>query len=320
MAQAKKTEINYSYKDLEYLKELFYNIHDVSKIDNKKLNISLNLFYGYPADDNIAWKKAFEKSVITGKIKTKNGKQKLIYIEATKFKNLSTDDLIASFFNKKQGILNKLTDLYTQNEIDKTVIYEAPPYLLLIEEDPNEIHKKLVSEFILDDRCDSPYSNAIKNCFNVTESPLEPEEPETLSKILKSNKCGFFDVIPLPLPINKDLRNKWATENKYFINEKRIFVHFFEWAIENYFSKVKKTEGEHKLAVGIPLNNAITLYEYYDDNTIKSIDFELKFNNPHSKGIIKQKKAGLWIQPYKNCIISTSNTPNGDLMKLAFDL
>ena len=45
---------------------------------------------------------------------------------------------------------------------------------------------------------------------------------------------------------------------------------------------------------------------------------KIAFNDPHSIEL-KNKKSGLWIHPFKNCVISTSNTPNAELMKLAFD-
>ena len=81
------------------------------------------------------------------------------------------------------------------------------------------------------------------------------------------------------------------------------------------------TKEKHKIALGVPLNNAITLYEYYAQQ--KEVKFcnnqNILFNAPHSVNF-ENKKTGLWIHPFKNCIISISNTPNADLMKLAFDL
>jgi hypothetical protein len=309
--------MKYDPADLEYLKKLFYEIDCFNNVDEKKLNRSLNLFYGLAADDNPQWKKEFKDSVkCKGEI-TKKGKQKFTKIQPEDFKKVGAEEIIKQAFEKKFKINNQLKELYNiDSGFNSTIIYEAPPYLLSIKEKNGTLNNEFVAEFILDENCSSPYSDAIKGCFNGKEM--------TISTMLQDNKCGFFDVIPIPLPINSDLRNHWATEKKFVINEKRIFVHFFEWAIENYIKNAKiASHKKHKIAIGIPLNNAISLYEYYAPNKIlefgKDENLQILFNAPHSIDFAK-KKSGLWIHPFKNCVISTSNTPNAELMKLALDI
>ncbi len=303
-------------EDLNYLKKIFYNIDNFEDVDEEKLNRSLNLFYGLNNMSDPLWKKEFKDVIKSKGQKTKTGKQKFTNISSDDFNNFEAKEIIKKAFEKKKDIKNKLNSFYQcELRFKSTIIYEAPPYLMSIRENDGTPENEFVAEFILDDICSSPYSNAIRGCFE--------NENEKISEILKNNECGFFDVIPIPLPINSDLRNQWATEEKFVIEGKRIFVHFFEWAVANYKMKDKiSRDDKHKIALGIPLNNAITLYENYNPKGILEFgeheNQKILFNDPHYIDF-KNKKIGLWIQPFKNCIISTSNTPNAELMKLAFD-
>lgn len=310
----KQTTMAYTEEDLNYLKILFYEEENYQNIDEVKLNRSLNLFYGLESANNTEWKKEFKDSLKCKGEKTKKGKQKFKDISDTDFNSIEEKVIIKQAFEKKKQIKNQLDELYNNSsDLKFTIIYEAPPFLLSIKENDGSFNIEFVAEFILDDTCSSPYSDAIKGSFSDTQK---------ISEILKINKCGFFDVIPIPLPINSDLRNRWATEKKFIFNGERIFVHFFKWALEKYTTKVKFSNNEkHNIAIGIPLNNAITLYEYYAPDKILEFgtdeNLKILFNAPHSIDWAN-KKSGLWIHPFKNCIISTSNTPNAELMKLAF--
>ena len=311
-----KIQTIYDIDDLNYLKKLFYKFENLEQVNSEKLNKSLNLFYGLTSEDNEKWKNEFKDSIKRKAEKSKEGKQKFINVSQSDFEKIEAKEIIRQAFLKKNSIKQELKFLYsTLSAFRYTIIYEAPPYLLSLEEKDGTVKNEFIAEFILDDKCSSPYSNAIRGCFN--------NEETRILDILTKNDCGFFDVIPIPLPINSNLRNQWATEEKFVFNGKRIFVHFFEWAIENYIKQAKISKGEkHKIAIGIPLNNAITLYEYFA--TKKNVEFgrqenkKIAFNDPHSIEL-NDKKSGLWIHPFKNCVISTSNTPNAELMKLAFD-
>jgi hypothetical protein len=312
----KRKNMTYKQEDLNYLKKIFYNIEKLENANEADLNKSLNLFYGFEASNNYLWKKEFKDAIRKKGAISKNGKQKYDEIDANAFNKIEGKTIMEIAFKKKYDIKEKLISLYKDKNFKSTIIYEAPPYLLSINEQNGTTNTEFIAEFILDDKCNSPYSNAIRGCFN-NQNP-------SINEILKNNDCGFFDVIPMPLPINSDLRNKWATEDRFVISGKRIFVHFFEWAIENYKQQVKISDKQkHKIAIGIPLNNAITLYEKYDPQKI--VEFgshdnqKILFNEPHSMGFAN-KKLGLWIHAFKNCVISISNTPNSELMKLAFEI
>jgi hypothetical protein len=310
------TQNIYEIDDLNYLKDLFYNFEEFNQVNLGKLNKSLNLFYGYKAENIEHWKNEFKDVIKKKGAISKIGKQKYVDTNTDEYKSITTKTIIEKAFEKKTDIKCKLNNLYESNFFNKTIIYEAPPYLLSIKESDGTAKTEIISEFILDNECNSPYSNAIRGCFD--------DKNSSINSILKKNNCGFFDVIPMPLPINSDLRNKWATEDRFLISGKRIFVHFFEWALDNYKRKVNISDKQkHKIAIGIPLNNAITLYENYASNEIVEFGYhqnqKILFPEPHSIEF-KNKKLGLWVHQFKNCVISTSNTPNSELMKLALDV
>ena len=298
----------YTLDQLHLLKEIFYSELEYSGDGRRKINIGLNLFYGYPAEDTEQWNLGFRDGVKKPVGKTKKGDLKLDVFPLKEFKALSVQPIIDAALVKAKDIKKKLVGFYKGLNFNKTVIYEAPPYLLSIDATSSDF----VAEFILDDSCTSPYAKAITSCFNASENT-------PVMDTLRANHCGFFDVIPFPLPINSDLRNLWAADERYLIDGKRIFVHFFEWAVEKYLRQASVvTTGPHQLAIGIPLNNAITLYEHYAANgPLVFNGVHIDFNAPHSIPF-SDKKVGLWIHAFKNCIISSSNTPTADLMKLAF--
>jgi hypothetical protein len=302
--------------ELNYLKTAFYDIDDIGRVDMCKLNKSLNLFYGLKPDPNPSWKSFFKGVVKLNNGKSKKGKQSYEDVAIADFNNLKPEEIIKVVFDKKKDIKDKLNCLYkNEQNFKSTIIYEAPSFLSILTKKDDTLKCEFVAEFILDDICSSPYANSIRGCFG--------EQETKMIDLLKKYDCGFFDVIPMPLPINSDLRNRWATDDKFKFNNKRIFVHFFEWAVEQYKTKAKiSNEQKHKIAVGIPLNNAITLYENYAPN--RNVEFGehanqiITFNTPHSINL-NHKKNGLWLHPFKNCVISTSNTPNAELMKLALE-
>ena len=300
----------------------YQNLNMKVEDDKKNLNMGLNLFFGNFDDissieDNEEWKNNFKKSI---KEKYKTAKQdknrdfkfKLKDPSTETLKALTTDDFLNEAKHKWLNIKNLLDQYFNDLNlpIDKTLIYEAPPYLLSIIDG----NINFEAEFIFDKKCSSPYVNAIRNCFN--------ENEKAINQILSEKNVGFFDVIPIPIPINSDLREKWATDTKFIIDHKRIFVHFFEWALEIYLFKLNgKFEKKHKIAIGIPLKKAVTNYEHAHmcDNW-PGYELDNNFCAAHTFDAANPKKVGLWVQPYKNCIIGSSNTPSGDLMKLAFEI
>jgi hypothetical protein len=296
---------------LKCLFKCFYQPLDFDKTEHcNTLNTGLNLFFfGKGIHKHEKWQNGFKSSIkekyqsSNGKFKLKDPSQNIKEI----INQLEADDFIKAAKNKwvdiKKALDSYFEELIKAGGAEKTLIYEAPPYLLSIN-NINDI--TFEAEFIFDEGCSSPYVNAIRN-------GLDSEPKDSVKDILVKNKVGFFDVIPIPIPINSDLRKEWATADKFKIDEKRIFIYFIEWALIIYKFKIQpKSIENHKLAIGIPLKNAITLYESPDIMGVK------KICEPHQFDLDNIKPVGLWVQPYKNCIIGSSNTPSGDLLKIAF--
>ena len=310
----------------EKLKRLFQCFYFNLQEDDVALNIALNVFFGNfdtnsDVDElkNEKWVKNFKSSIKEKYLVIKEDKKGNI-VEKFKLKDpnqntingLISNDYIEKAKEKWDEIKKSIETYFSalEGKIDKTIIYEAPPYLLSIIDD----NINFEAEFIFDEKCSSPYVNAIRNCFN--------ENEKAINQILSEKNVGFFDVIPIPIPINSDLREKWATDTKFIIDDKRIFVHFFEWALEIYLFKLNgKFEKKHKIAIGIPLKNAVTIYEHaHMYENWPGYELDNNFCTVHIFHKENPKKVGLWVQPYKNCIIGSSNTPSGDLMKLAFEI
>lgn len=301
----------------------YYNLEN----DTTTLNIALNVFFGNFNEiqnikelNNEDWQEYFKSSIKERYSVTKKGvtKYKLKDPDPDIIGKLDINDYIKPAKNKWNEIKKSLNCYFIKlnnnnNNVEKTLIYEAPPYLLSIDKKKNI---NFEAEFIFDENCSSPYVNAIRKCFN-------KNKVYNLSDILIEKNVGFFDVIPIPIPINSDLREQWATDQKFKINKKRIFVYFFEWALEIYLFRLgkKSINVNHKIAIGIPLKNAVSIYEHAQ-NKAKWPRFKLdrNFCDAHNFNETNKKPDGLWVQPYKNCIIGSSNTPSGDLMKLAFEI
>lgn len=292
---------------LEALRRVFYPENRNTYPSKDDINLGLNLFYNNRelVKDSTAWVNSFKMSIKTNEGPI--GKKK--EISKKQLDILNPYEIINHAFHKRKKNDILLESLFSKLIcVNQTIIYEAPPYRLLLDIDGQQ---KFDGDYILDEKCDSAYAKAINKCFGGQSS---------VSEVLTQNNCGFFDVIPIPLPINSDLRKSWATDRKFVINGKRIFVHFFEWARDSYLKMIPRSPAKgHKLAIGIPLNNSITLYEYYSSNELMFGKTKIEFNAPHTFNM-ENKKPGLWFHPYKNCVIDTSNNPNGELMKLAFDI
>ena len=311
-------DITYSKKNLDCLKACFYE-----KLSNEdsRLNIGLNVFFGNKPENDVNWKDSFKERIIQLTEKRLESEKVIITRKEISKQNLANIDPINIINNgrKKWEEIQKLLDAFLKelknklgsNQLEQTLIYEAPPYKITYSID-NE-STEFISSFIFDDNCSSAYAQSIKDWA---------DSKNNSSKILVTKKTGFFDVIPIPIPITSELRTSWATELKFEIEGKRIFMHFFEWAVEDYLKRLDKTDisvsDNHKVAIGVPLNNSVTLYEYYESNSPENkvlLKELLTPNNFQKKGI---NYTGMWLQHYKSSIISPGNKPLGKLIENAF--
>ena len=308
----------YTIENLDCLWACFYKeLEDNSPC----LNIGLNVFFGNEPINNDDWKKSFKERIIQLTEKRLESEKVTIVREEISKQNLENFDPIniitegRNAWNRIQDLLNNFLDQLkfelSANELERTLIYEAPPYKIAYSIDKEST--EFISSFIFEDNCSSAYAQSIKDWANSKDNP---------SQILAVNKTGFFDVIPIPIPITSELRTSWATEKKFEIKGKRIFMYFFEWAVEDYLKRLIEKDitvsDNHKVAIGVPLNNAVTLYEYYESEPPINKGLLKELLTPNNFKPKNNNYTGIWLQHYKSSIISPGNKPLGKLIENAF--
>lgn len=312
----------YLYKDLT-------DDTDKDSVINLALNYLFDGKYNYIDD---FWVKKY-KQVITEDSGKKILKVKVPYnsIPIKELEQQTRD------YWKNINVLNDKLKISRENEnkgIDKTLIYEAPPFHIKRKGKMEFTYEYYPNYYILHEKASGNYVSTIKNAFG--------KKSEDIQTILIDKACGFFDIIPVPLPIDRSIRDKWINNECYIVNEKNILVHFFEWALIEYYNKnassiTKKIN--HNFAVGLPVLSSIPLYDYYKDdfclaknkhtnnfeikefNSLNLTDYELELTFRiciENNG--SQRKKGRWLQLYKTCTIGASNYPEAYLIKHAFDL
>ena len=332
----KKTKISEKEKPecLNALKAYFYEDLSTNPKKNDIINLALNYFFeGIYDSKNESWKEKYNKVI------TEDSENKILKVKVPK-NTIPVKDLEEETRNywKKINELNEdlIRARVKKNEvIEKTLIYEAPPFHIT-RKDKKELYtyKYYPNYYILYKNASGTYVGTIKSTFGQKTSDIQD--------ILINNKCGFFDIIPVPLPIDRSLRDKWIKNECYIFDNKHILVHFFEWALIEYYKKnvisiTKKIN--HNFAVALPVLSSIPLYDYYKDdfciaknkvtgnfeikdfNSLNLLNYELELtfricieNNS------SQRKKGKWLQLYKTCTIGASNYPEAYLIKHAFDL
>ena len=186
-------------------------------------------------------------------------------------------------------------------------------------------------DFILMKKSTSPYKYAINNAFGIKSG-------EDLSKTLFENNTYFMDIIPVPIPFNRNIRKSWATDEKFKIGEKQLTVHLFEKAIEKFAIKFNgKIDKNLIIAIGMPRNTSAALYDYYSskvhyvidcsgeicivdevpDNYLFKIDLTKTNADLATKKIKNPALKGITLPLFESCFVDTSGQPNSTLLKIA---
>jgi hypothetical protein len=91
-----------------------------------------------------------------------------------------------------------------------------------------------------------------------------------LEELFKDKRVLFLDLIPVPLPkIDSELRKKWSTDDKFFIDGRPRVISFLEASFE-YVLKFAEQRGtkisfdkEVQIALMMPANSALGIINYY---------------------------------------------------------
>ena len=313
---------NYLYKDLTL---------DPNK--NSVINLALNyLFEGNYDSINNSWVKKYNQVI------TEDSEKKILKVKVphSSIPIQELEQQTRVYWKNNNDLNDKLIESREEKEkgIEKTLIYEAPPFHIKRKGKKKFTYEYYPNYYILHEGAYGNYVSTIKNAFG--------KKSECIQTILVDNACGFFDIIPVPLPIDRSLRDKWINNECYIVQNKNILVHFFEWALIEYYNKnarfmTKKIN--HNFALGLPVLSSIPLYDYYkedfclaknkhennleikDFNSLNLTDYELELTFRicvENNGA--QRKKGRWLQLYKTCTIGASNYPEAYLIKHAFDL
>ena len=238
----------YLYEDLSLINP------DESKVI---INTALNyIFYGKVKKSKPDWKAKYNSNVL-----------ELVDDKFVKSKETHTFDFSTLEHQTRIAwkAIKKVIETHKKDRckkpIEKTIVFEAPPFHLekIIREE-KEAFKYHPNFFILSPDAQGYYVDFIRNAL----SPIN--KTEKISNILIKNKCDFFDIFPVPLPINFKIREKWLDDPNFTINKKNIIVHLFEWALIDYYERYKDVLCkliDHKFAIGIQIASSTALYDYY---------------------------------------------------------
>lgn len=301
-------------KLLNILKSFLYNIKER---DDEKICKSICFLYGLEFENN--------KEIIFEYILNKYSNDLMKELKKNS-KELPFTKIIEEILNFRTNLEDLQKGL---KDIENFISFEAPPFKVNtnIEYNGEYIFSKtpIVSN--------AYYSSIIKS-FTTEETDF------SLTKLLIENKTGFFDIIPLPLPFDSDLRKKWSTNDNFKISGKPLTVHLFEWALIEFLNKIhiKKTDlSGLKFALGMPTNTSVSILDYYSENklliSINNNSFEISKKNEGGSnlssiklvnGILskagKESLKGMTIPLFKSNVVASSNFPNSELIKLAFNL
>jgi hypothetical protein len=180
------------------------------------------------------------------------------------------------------------------------------------------------------------YVNPIYNIskWKIKKTSINDEKiKETIKRIDNVVKSDiiFLDLFLMPLELDYKVRNAWATNPKYLFEEKTLPVLLLDWAIQ-YLKKVCNRENTKLfsknclLALGIPLNTSIGIFEHY---TLKNLHLEVDKDGPNDMDIsrlnsptafLKMENPGVTFPMFKSNVIGGNNLPDYVLVRNAFNL
>lgn len=232
--------------------------------------------------------------------------------------------------------------------VNYLLIYEAPPFSI----DINNYKEKY---FLTSNN--GHYASAIKTCFNIEKSGVVKEILKNNNVAYFDLIMGCLPIANEKKEV--DLRKMWCYNTEFKIGGKALPIVLLELGICYVLKNIKKPIIKFpKIAIGAPVKTSRSIFEYYTDNPMKVLikndrisyfmNFEkrnepdicefifltdknsytledsteilsLDISGPNSINGFKKYKEGVFLPLHKANIISAANSPNGDLLKNAFD-
>jgi hypothetical protein len=304
MKKIKTMEENIKENNLVLLKKILYP-DDNYKPTSEDYNVAISYLYGVEKATSI-------KEIIISILKKYEVIKKESILDDEQFD--AVFKLITNFSSNLQFLYEGLKD----KKVEKIITLESPPLKI------NQ-QNEYIGQYIFNENRIGTYYETIKKVFDNNVNI------DLIQKFI-DNRIGFFDIIPIPLPFDSDIRKRWASEEIFCINSKPLTVYLFEWALENFIKKSEaKITAELKFAIGMPTNTSVSILDYYSSNELSLKDLDLHeeqksiklkslkvTNNNKTKGRYPNL-IGMTLPLFKSNVIDSSNYPNTELIKLAFN-
>ena len=215
---------------------------------------------------------------------------------------------------------SKYMDTLSGNELKYLIISEAPP----IKWSKGDILK---TNYIFD------INNKSVGVYR--DEPFlafEGKNNQTILDVFKNQKVGFLDLLPIPIPLSSTLRSRWASEEKFRINNKALTVLLLEWAIEYFLIECNKRKiilaADLKICFMMPGNTSMSIFNYFETKPKEGLffgsvfipnDVIVKTNHGLKERYFKQlSKTNLPLYKINGC--GSGNIPKKELIQNAFDL
>lgn len=148
---------------------------------------------------------------------------------------------------------------------------------------------------------------------------------DDLISLFQTEKVGFFDLIPLPLPkIDTDLRRLWSLDENYRIDGMSRTMFFLKLAFENFQNKTNcRVTQNTKVILMMPPNTATGIISFYLENgSTGNTDLDNlsnRFLEQNSNVIIVKHSdlIGIPIRLHKQVVMNGSGGPDLKLFKHA---
>jgi hypothetical protein len=189
-----------------------------------------------------------------------------------------------------------------------------------------KLSKSIKAKLTLDEsNCNQKYLEITEDSVKI----LNEQIPLQIEKIINSD-IVYVDLTLLSLPLNRDLRKEWSTEERYLFGEKKIElpVLMFQLTIKHLTNKLIEFGAKDifdkncLIALGTPLNTSASIFEYYvDDNFEISKDNLTDVSRLNSPTAFKKtKNKGTTFPMFKSNVIGGSGWPEKELIINAFNL
>ena len=280
------------------------------------------------------------KEIAVDKIKEK---LKKVDLEFSGLKQNNRNDF-EDFLNEiaveiQKNFSDSLNNSKSSKVLDLVLIYEAPPF----SKEWFDSNTKIIKSQEIDTYFSSKYFTGEKATTPWRKQPLAAFGEQVKNVLDHFNKFSpknllILDILPVPIPIDSELRKNWSTDEKWEINGKQLPVVLFELAINNMLEKGLKVHRDTKFALGMPVNTSLSIFQYYSDKPLricenekgqevcdrenctnaKCFEFDISKTNDRMTWSIRNKKDVKY--PLHKANVNNGQYPDSELIKNAFDL